>query len=230
MDQQIHLEVEFESTPQESIRPQYQSNRSNDGPGTIRRPVILCVVCILTFNTQKELDAHRGQKHFYCQICDRACKKCYRNQAALERHRQKAHSERWCDYCRRLFDKPADKSHHVNFCHPQCKHCSKFSKSLPELSHHIAATHPDRIAAPAVGEYYALLNVRPTASHEEILRAARTARVAAHPDRRTRSPLSDQCRAHISHKAKEVGRAADVLCDVRQRLEYDSQLKYGREV
>lgn len=219
----VHLEVELDFAPYESGRSRYQSTRHNDEPAKIRRSVILCVVCSLTFNTKEELNAHKDLKHFFCAVCDN----WYRNQHGLKSHYQKAHPQ-WCEHCRKNLDSPGVKNIHLQICHKYCNHCKNYFKNLSELDNHIAKEHtapPRAKRQPIVGKYYTLLNVSPTASHEEVLRAARNARIKTHPDRLYRPGLSPQSWARIVENAQEVGCAADVLCDVSERLKYDDEIK-----
>lgn len=117
--------------------------------------------------------------------------------------------------------------------HKYCRHCNDEFRNQAELDNHNAKVHnapfpAPRAEKPSVGKYYALLKVSLKASHKEVLRAARNARIKAHPDRLYRSGLSQQSWAKIVEKAKEVGRAADVLCDVRERRKYDYGVKKRR--
>lgn len=129
------------------------------------------------------------------------------------------------------------KTAHLRLCHKNCMHCNIYFKNLTDLDKHDFEMHTERFPRPAanvpkqpvVGKYYTLLNVSPSASHEEIFRAARNARIKSHPDRFHRSSLSDQSWALTLDSAKEVGRAADVLCDERDRQKYDSDVKYRRK-
>lgn len=208
----------------------YQSTRYNDEQSKIRQPIILCVVCMATFNTQNELYAHKDREHFFCKMC--ANNKCHRNRDGLEKHYQKAHPHSWCRHCRTHFNGPALKDLHDRLRHEYCRRCKKCFKTLSELDKHMAEKHPaPNVPAPSkkplVGKYYSLLNVSPTASHEEMVRAARKARVDAHPDRLCRPGLSHRSRTQISDQAKEVGRAADVLCDVYKRRDYDKDVNLG---
>lgn len=225
----VHLEVELDFALHESGRSRYQSTRHNDEPAKIRRPVILCGVCCLTFTTREELNAHKDLKHFFCAVCDN----WYRFQYGLKRHYQKAHPN-WCEHCRKHLDSPGVKNIHLQICHKYCKHCNNYFKNLTELDNHIAKEHTAPIPAPVakqpvVGKYYTLLNVSPTASQEDVLRAARNARIKVHPDRLYRPGLSQHSWAQIVEKAKEVGCAADVLCDVCERQKYDHSVKKGRK-
>lgn len=216
---------------------QFQSTRPHDEPGTTHNPLLTCQVCILTFKTPEGLNAHRTLEHFFCKICDGNCKKCYESQEALEKHLERSHASSWCEGCRILFDIPTLKTTHLRVCHHYCIHCNIHFRNLTYLDKHDSEMHAERFPRPAAnvpkqlvaGKYYTLLNVGPSASHEEMLRAARDARVKAHPDRFHRSSLSDQSWALILDNAKEVGRAADVLCDERDRQKYDSDVKYGRK-
>ncbi|MCJ1469166.1 hypothetical protein MMC07_007799 [Pseudocyphellaria aurata] len=223
-----NVEQDRGSTPSR----RYQSMRSNDAQPRIRRPMFLCAMCLITFRTLDELNAHKDGTHFYCKVCVNG--KCHRDQYRLEKHYQKAHPQRWCQHCRQHFDSPTIKLLHDNLSHEYCRLCRTYFKNLSKLGQHIAQKHPTRTTPvpankPVVGKYYSLLNISPTASHEDVVRAARQARIDTHPDRLCRPELSDHSRAQIVEQAKEVGRAADVLCDVRKRRDYDEDVKFGRK-
>ena len=73
--------------------------------------------------------------------------------------------------------------------------------------------------------HYDILGVARTASQEDIEKAAKSKRIACHPDKLKRKEgLTQERLDAIDEQAKEVGFAAEVLCDRRKRASYDMQL------
>ena len=78
-------------------------------------------------------------------------------------------------------------------------------------------------------DHYAILGVEPNSSPVTIGRAARRKRVETHPDKLKRSEgLSTADLLQIDVEAKQVGWAADILCNTESRRNYDHQLQNWR--
>ena len=77
-------------------------------------------------------------------------------------------------------------------------------------------------------DYYSLLDVPSNASHADILKAAKKARIAAHPDRCSGRNLSSKELEQVVDHSKAVGQAADVLTDTEKRAQYDVKLRKER--
>ena len=82
----------------------------------------------------------------------------------------------------------------------------------------------NNMASPTIN-YYDLLGTTSNATHPEILKAAKKARIAAHPDRRSGEGLSPEEVDRIVEQSKAVGEAADVLSEPSKRLRYDAKLR-----
>ena len=70
-------------------------------------------------------------------------------------------------------------------------------------------------------DHYAILQVGPCATHEQIKSAAKRRRIEVHPDRLKKPGMSESEVAKIDKEAAEVGQAAEVLSNPTLRQEYD---------
>ena len=85
---------------------------------------------------------------------------------------------------------------------------------------------PPRTAAkPPTVDYYALIGIPITATHDEILKATKKARIANHPDRFIGKNLPPQELAQVTERSKCIGQACDILESPRDRAIYDAKLK-----
>ena len=91
---------------------------------------------------------------------------------------------------------------------------------------HRSKQHQD--TASSNTDYYSLLGVPSNASHAEILKAAKKARIAARPDRCSGQNLSPKELEQVVDHSKAVGQAADVLTDTEKRVQYDARLRKER--
>ena len=73
-------------------------------------------------------------------------------------------------------------------------------------------------------DHYAALRVSPTATEAEIVKAAKKRRIETHPDKYAGKSLTRKEIDAITYRAQCVGLAADILCDVTARSEYDREL------
>lgn len=74
-------------------------------------------------------------------------------------------------------------------------------------------------------DYYALIGIPITATHDEILKATKKARIANHPDRFIGKNLPPQELAQVTERSKCIGQACDVLESPRERAIYDAKLR-----
>ncbi|KAI4211924.1 MAG: hypothetical protein LQ351_005264 [Letrouitia transgressa] len=72
--------------------------------------------------------------------------------------------------------------------------------------------------------HYATLGLKPNASMEEIILAAKRKRIEKHPDRLKPGKSQEEC-AKIDHEAAQVGMAADVLTKPTEKAEYDEEIR-----
>lgn len=72
--------------------------------------------------------------------------------------------------------------------------------------------------------YYTILGVSPSCTHEEIIKAAKKKRIESHPDRFSGQILGISDVDVIVERSKMVGHAADILCDPTARQKYNSKL------
>ena len=77
-------------------------------------------------------------------------------------------------------------------------------------------------------DLYAILGISPSATQEEVQKAAKKNRIENHPDRFSGQNLSPQEVDKIIERSKLIGQSADVLCDPIARLNYDDELKSWR--
>ncbi len=77
-------------------------------------------------------------------------------------------------------------------------------------------------------DYYAILRVSPSATPDQIRKAAKIRRIAVHPDTMRRKAaqqgkkLSKADEERIDRVAKEVGEAAEVLENITSKMDYDA--------
>ncbi|CAF9928034.1 MAG: hypothetical protein HETSPECPRED_006734 [Heterodermia speciosa] len=102
-------------------------------------------------------------------------------------------------------------------------HSRSSSSSKPKPSE-----HPPTSTTPPTQDYYTLINIPPTATHDETLKAIKKARIANHPDRFMNKNLPPAELEKIVEKSKCIGQACDVLEDPSARRAYDAKLQRDR--
>jgi len=78
-------------------------------------------------------------------------------------------------------------------------------------------------------DLYGILDVPPSVTQAELMKAAKKKRIATHPDRfsgRNNSPAEVDA---IIERSKQVGHAADILCDPAARVKYEGQVVAWRQ-
>ena len=71
---------------------------------------------------------------------------------------------------------------------------------------------------------YSIVGIPSSSTHEEVVKACRKKRIEVHPDKvsgQTQTPAEE---ARVNERAKQVGHAADILCDAALRRKYDDKL------
>ena len=86
--------------------------------------------------------------------------------------------------------------------------------------------HPPKDQGPP--DLYAILDISPSATQEEVQKAGKRKRIENHPDRFSGRKLSPQEVDKIIERSKLIGQAADVLCDPTARVKYDGELRSWR--
>ena len=76
--------------------------------------------------------------------------------------------------------------------------------------------------------HYRTLDIDPSSTHEEVLRAARKKRIETHPDKFIKDGLPSEGLTKVIETSKNVGWAADILCDPKKRQKYDIELRVWR--
>jgi len=101
--------------------------------------------------------------------------------------------------------------------------------SRPTPSTRAPASPPAPPPAPdTLPDYYAILRVSPSATPDQIRKAAKIRRIAVHPDTMRRKAvqqgkkLSKADEERIDRVAKEVGEAAEVLENITSKMDYDA--------
>ena len=84
---------------------------------------------------------------------------------------------------------------------------------------------PPAAAKTPIVNYYALIGIPTTASHTEIIKATKKARIANHPDRFIGKNLPPHELARVTELSKCIGQACDVLENPTERALYDAKLK-----
>jgi len=100
-----------------------------------------CVICDLSFRSDKELNAHYmwSPTHPPCV----KCAKCFQDKTELSRHLQAAHA---CDICvcGVIFEPNHASAHYKDsLCHPKCIHCGAAFKDAHTLDVHHKSSHYD---------------------------------------------------------------------------------------
>ena len=153
-----------------------------------------------------------------CPTCSRSCP----GMRGYNAHKKTAHLEEWKKYESLLKgiyeqdvrDQYANRASSCNHEAPQSRGGDAGEGPRGEYGKHHPLTH------------YDILGISIHASQREIKKAARRKRIACHPDKyQGKEGFSLEQLCAIDETAKQVGWAADVLCDERKRAVYDAQLR-----
>jgi len=195
--------------------------------------------CQASLFTHRSLLEHYSVDHsnVFCKFCN----KLLFSSLALEAHM--AHTHSFCRKCKTGFKDDRERRHHYRTTEQHrdsyCSICGEDVKGL--LPHIYAHLKPKEgyhhQAKPKVGRqpkanvidgppnHYRTLGIDPSSPHEEILRAARSKRIKTHPDRFTKDALSSERLVQVVEASKNVGWAANVLCDPSERQKYDAEME-----
>ena len=102
------------------------------------------------------------------------------------------------------------------------------SKAKPRSEEQKQTPSPPPSADPPAADYYSLIGISSTASHSDVLKAIKKARIANHPDRFMNKNLSPQDLEKVVERSKCIGQACDVLEDPSARRVYDAKLQSDR--
>lgn len=141
-----------------------------------------------------------------CPICHEPC----RTSAFMLRHFQSKHP---CAECN---------EHIAHYFSIQTEHATRHHEPKPKPKPH---NSPSSSSPPKPLDIYAILELPPHSSHEEIKRIAKRRRIETHPDRLVKEGMGETEKAAIDEKAKLVGWAADVVCDGARRERYDEEVR-----
>ena len=199
----------------------------------LEHSAVYCAWCDKIFESRVEKDRHMGIKHPSCRCCGLS----FREPADQLRH-----LAFFCHFCKIALGSPKERNSHMRAQHAgKCEDCTFFSTHPSGEKYcdvHSAAaadrpnTTPPSLPEPQPSpnantpELYAILQVKPSSSVADIVKAARRRRIETHPDRlERRGDLSVQEKEMIREQAKRVGFAADILSDTRKRREYDEETR-----
>lgn len=204
-----------------------------------------CDGCDLFFETWGILAAHRVEVHavpepapwpataqanIVCRYCQPVLE--FNDHSELRMHYVSAHSDVYCAFCDIRFAKAKNKDKHMAVFHRQCQQCLRYFHDRKDLARHSTTEHTEPFDLPwsiertrgNVKDHYSILAISPQASQEEMLKAAKAARINSHPDRLKRQEgLTDEQMLKIDLEAALVGQAADVLCNPGLRFKYDME-------
>lgn len=182
-----------------------------------------CQECHQVFRTQAEKYAHNKALHGKTKRTDQQCPRCKYIKAdgfecLCDRTRSTEEGRKW--------DRGSD-------FEPDGRNpdWGKESNSWGQESRSRSQSHSSeqqQDTTSANTDYYSLLGVPSNASHAAILKAAKKARIAAHPDRCSGRNLSPKELEQVIDHSKAVGLAADVLTDAEKRVRYDAKLRKER--
>ena len=176
-----------------------------------------CQECQHVFRTQAEKFAHKIALHGKTRGTDQQCPRC--------KHIKTDGFECLCDRTRSTEE--GRKWYRGSDFEPE-GHGSYWGKESNSRSQSHTSEQQHDVTTPRIADYYSLLGVPSNASHGEILKAAKKARIAAHPDRCSGQNLRPKELEQVIDHSKAVGQAADVLTDAEKRVRYDAKLRKER--
>ena len=192
-----------------------------------------CMLCRQEFNSAAEKAAHDGLKHPWytqCSTCHSVKSREYKCPCDMAREaregmenaarERKEAYERFQQNCEKNRNNAGESSHF--------KTNGWGSKRRQQDSKPQADTRTHQPIPPSTTDFYSLLGVSSHASQTEIIKAAKKARICAHPDRFTGKNLSPQQQHKVIELSKAVGQAADTLSDKDKRMRYDAKLQKER--
>ena len=142
-----------------------------------------------------------------------------------QRQRQQKNFQR-CSFCEGRFS-PNARWEHERERHPKQFKAREYKRQRrweeEEDSSEPETDQEDMSLPPSVPDHYKTLGVARDASAEEIERVAKIVRIRCHPDRLKRNGPTPEEVIQIDETAKNVGWAADVLCDRKSRERYDRE-------
>ena len=198
-----------------------------------------CRVIMFPQDIEKhERERHRSAFYERLRFCERErcsfCKKKFypedREDHERDSHPDKFHDPEYepeyhirqkCSFCEARFF-PNARWKHERDSHPQefNDRENKRKRGSPSWE---PANEPASLPS-TTPDHYKTLGVARDASAEEIERVAKMMRILCHPDRLKRNGPTPEEIIQIDEKAKNVGWAADVLCDEMSRQKYDQEL------
>ena len=200
----------------------------------LRHWELYCPFCDKVFESKTSATTHQFEGHPKCQICQQVFitqeEKATHNKV-LHGRTKRTHQQ--CPNCKYLktdgfeclCDRTRSSEERQKWYRPSGfdPNSSAWEKSNSRSQSNTGEQQEGPTPSPA--DYYTLLGVHSNASHTEILKAAKRARIAAHPDRCSGQNLSPKELEQVVDHSKAVGQAADVLTDAEKRVRYDAQLR-----
>lgn len=191
-----------------------------------------CTECDILFDDPGALRVHKYTHHICCHLCPKSFKsvaereKHFRSTAKPKPRKpetqnngprpESTNANAHGSQSRSHQKDNAQHERHGSGSKPETDHSKPSNKSKP--------INPPPAAKPSM-DYYTLIGISYTATHDEVVRAGRKARVANHPDRFIGKNISPQEVDEIVERSKCVGQACDVLEDPPKRRRYDAKLR-----
>ncbi|KAL8792915.1 MAG: hypothetical protein Q9195_004492 [Heterodermia aff. obscurata] len=133
-----------------------------------------------------------------------------------------AHKLQKCRFCKaKIF--PGDREKHEREKHPPEHEDERNHREHKKPSSSGPKTYQKPVTPPPLPDHYMLLGIARNASADDIKRAARLMRVLCHPDRFRRNDPTPEEIVQIEERAKNVGWAADILCNEETKKRYDEK-------
>lgn len=139
---------------------------------------------------------------------------------------QRQNKFKQCSFCGLKFP-PQDREDHERKDHPREFEARENHQQRPrdgDTSSSEERTSQESKSLSEVPSHYKTLGVANNASAAEILQAAKKMRILCHPDRLKRNGSTPEEIVKIDEQAKNVGWAADVLCNEESRRKYDRKV------
>lgn len=176
---------------------------------------VFCTFCNTLRFSSLALEAHMAHNHSFC----RKCKIGFKDDRERRRHYRttEQHRHSYCSICGLDIE-------------GLLSHMNSHFKPKEGYHHHAIPKVGRQPKALSDGppNHYRTLGIHPSSQHEEILKAAKSKRIETYPDRFTKDGPSSERLIEVAETAKNVGWAANVLCDPSERQKYDAEMWSSR--
>ena len=202
---------------------------------------VWCEICCETFACNADKKAHFEAMHFLC----KPCKRWFPTSLERGEHYEISdkHVKDYCNICETIFpDLRAHTADHLARRKPRgyteksrtysYRSNTRRDYRSQDDPHTPPRETPSRSIPrpPSGGIHYTTLGIDSSASHEQVVQAAKKRRIETHPDRlKRRLGLTTRELERIDEEAGTVGNAADILSSPALRAEYDKAVGSGAQ-